>query len=271
MNLIKNAVNWIPWRIFIDIEGFYRGNDIKNILKKFNSPLIVIDPVDRNRNAAAAVSLEKLLEFKTACKFFLKNPSLSFFFPKPISPITLKEFKEIRSHRNTHIVCILLHIKNISPDIIWGIGLKIAKKMRNILEKNDFKILDVGVWTDEKKILTILFESENICLSNVKKHIGPPVGSSNEMDFIKKYFNMGNIVAGPYIEGRRWIVYKPRKYTKINDLIMDKLGQIGSIEKILERSEITVFFDEDIFNIKTPSFLIYLKKWIIKKYKWIKI
>ena len=63
----------------------------------FNEPLIVVDPVDKNRNVAAAVSLQKMSEFVAASRNFLKDPSISYFHPKNISydlNSIKEEFKE---------------------------------------------------------------------------------------------------------------------------------------------------------------------------------
>lgn len=269
INLLRNAIKWIPWRTYIDIENFY-GGDMQKIFKKFNSPIVVIDPVDKNRNAAAAVSMKKLLEFKTASKFFLNKPSFKFFFPEATKPITLNEFQQIIYSRKTYVVCLLLPIKIMSPDIIWGIGFKVSRKLRNILEKYDYRVLDIGVWTDEREILAILFEVENISLPYVKKHLGPPVGSVNEMDFIKKYFHKGEMVAGPFIEGGRWVVYKPRRYVSIRDLLLEYVFQISNVRKFLSKDKIYFLLNEEVLKtVKDKSFLIYLKEWLVKKYKWL--
>ena len=46
---------------------------------KLNSPIILVDPTYKQRNALAALSDETFEKFKSACKKFLKNPSLKSF------------------------------------------------------------------------------------------------------------------------------------------------------------------------------------------------
>ena len=50
-----------------------------NSVKRFESPVIIIDPTDPIRNAGAAVSLTSLSIFKLSSKAFIKNPSEDYF------------------------------------------------------------------------------------------------------------------------------------------------------------------------------------------------
>jgi len=50
--------------------------------KKFDTPIVIIDPIDSNRNLGAAISVENIGKFILVCRAFLKKPSLSFFKPK---------------------------------------------------------------------------------------------------------------------------------------------------------------------------------------------
>ena len=52
--------------------------------KKFDSPVVIIDPIDNNRNLGTAISMDNLGKFVLASRAFLKKPSKNFF-KKPIS------------------------------------------------------------------------------------------------------------------------------------------------------------------------------------------
>lgn len=67
----------------IDLENYGTSN-------KFKDPLIAIDPVDKNRNVAAALSMQKFSEFIVASRNFLDNPNESYFQEKEIQ--TSKEY-----------------------------------------------------------------------------------------------------------------------------------------------------------------------------------
>src|SRR3989338_5938399 len=85
LNLIKNAAKWNS-RVIVDAQGYYKGKDVFKLVNtsKLISPLIVIDPVQKDRNAAAALSIEKFEAFKKASIEFLKKPSKEFFARKDL-------------------------------------------------------------------------------------------------------------------------------------------------------------------------------------------
>jgi tRNA nucleotidyltransferase (CCA-adding enzyme) len=69
-------------KIIIDIEKDYKKKE--NILmdlnsSKLGSPVILIDPTFKQRNALAALSEETFSRFKQAAEKFLKNPSIKSF------------------------------------------------------------------------------------------------------------------------------------------------------------------------------------------------
>ena len=75
-SVLRAASMWRP-PVYIDPEGL---GDERLLRKKYrDSPMIVVDPVDPHRNAAAAVSKEKLALFVAASKLYLEKPSPRFF------------------------------------------------------------------------------------------------------------------------------------------------------------------------------------------------
>ncbi|MBT3814943.1 hypothetical protein HOG07_05900, partial [Candidatus Woesearchaeota archaeon] len=73
--LLKSSLKWKNKQV-IDPEKYYQGKDVFfNLNKsKLQSPLIIIDPVDKNRNAAAALSEERFAQFKKLAKKYLDQP-----------------------------------------------------------------------------------------------------------------------------------------------------------------------------------------------------
>src|SRR5213594_2878126 len=57
--------------------------------RAFPEPLIVVDPVDPNRNVASAVSVEQLATFVHSAREYLRAPSERFFFPRPAKAMTI--------------------------------------------------------------------------------------------------------------------------------------------------------------------------------------
>ena len=84
---------------------------MENPTKKFDSPVVIIDPVDNNRNLGTAISMDNLGRFVLASRAFLKKPSKKFF-KKPFSKRIMKN--------NDKIVVVQFRFKDRSDDIIWG-------------------------------------------------------------------------------------------------------------------------------------------------------
>jgi tRNA CCA-adding enzyme len=85
-------------KLVIDSANFYKNK--KEVLiemneSKINSPIILVDPTFRHRNALAGLSMETFLKFKKACTNFLKNPSLELFERKGVYE-NFKNLKEAR-------------------------------------------------------------------------------------------------------------------------------------------------------------------------------
>ncbi len=69
-------------REIIDIDKLHK--DKRTVMldmnsAKLQSPIILVDPTYRQRNAIAALSEETFLKFQKTCRDFLKNPSEEFF------------------------------------------------------------------------------------------------------------------------------------------------------------------------------------------------
>jgi len=171
LNLIKTASKWQD-KVVIDIQKYYKGKDVFKLVNtsKLVSPLIVIDPVQKDRNAAAASSAEKFELFKKAAQNFLKNPSSGFFIKKSLDEIFLKE-------KSTNKKLIKISVKPLAGkiDVVGSKLLKIYEFSANELNKYNFKTLKAG-WEWDKKndaIFYFLFESKMLP-KNIEIE-GPPL------------------------------------------------------------------------------------------------
>ncbi len=82
LKFIKEIAKSKNEKIIIDIEKHYKNK--KNVLldinsSKLDSPIILIDPTYKQRNALAALSKETFEKFRNECKKFLENPSEEAF------------------------------------------------------------------------------------------------------------------------------------------------------------------------------------------------
>ena len=164
-NFIKKASQWSQEEI-IDPEKNYKNKaKIKSTLNPSkHSHLIVIDPVQKSRNIAAALSEKKYKEFISICNKFLHNPSTSFFEKKKFSLSELKQPGE-------NVIYIELQPLQGKKDIVACKILKVLDFLKDRMELNSFKVKDLGFEFD--KIGRIWLILENELLSETRKHYGP--------------------------------------------------------------------------------------------------
>ena len=263
---LENVAEWRP-PIIIDIEGYYSP---KEALKKFkNKELIVIDPVDPNRNVAAAVSRRSLAVFIAASRRYLAKPSLSYFFP---SYPNINAF-EIMSSRRTSLVALLLDISglNLVPDILWGELKRTMKSIYKFIENHDFKVVDYDAWSDEKDLALIVVEVEEHTLPQYKLHVGPPIYNRDHSErFLEKYLS-DKQVYGPWIgEDGRWRILKPRRYRRAYDLLLDNIEKLVNAPD-LSRAPKRILGEAEILELirKNKEILQWIKRFLYKKPSWL--
>ena len=266
------------WRIgfVIDVENHY--SSIREVKEKFKEhPLIVIDPVDPNRNVAAAVSEKSLSTFIAASKYYLKMPSLNFFYPQ-IGEVTIKDVMKEISSRDTDILCLTLPIPKKPSDVIWGLLRRNLINTVNVLKKFDFKIVDYDVWCDEEKQAVFVIELEKAVLGSTVKSIGPPVFLEPDATyFLKKYLESKETIAGPWIEKSRWVVLKKRKYREAKELLLNRLiSQCLSsvLKEYIEEHGFEIYVNNEIRKyiekLGSKDFIVFLTKFLRKKPLWLK-
>lgn len=183
--------------------------------KNFNDPLVAVDPVDKNRNVAASLKLQKMSEFVVASSNYLKNPSSEYFKSKPI--INSKKFLIDKfNSRGTESLVITFKPPNIPADAVYPQIKKTEYSITKVAESLDFKVLGSSSWTDEKELVAIILEFETWRLPPVKKHLGPQIWDREHQErFLKKYGE------NAWIENDRWVVDIPRDYTTVYELLSD--------------------------------------------------
>jgi tRNA nucleotidyltransferase (CCA-adding enzyme) len=153
----------------------------QSAIEKFRSPIIIIDPIDSNRNLGAAISAECLAKFVLASRLFLKAPSTKFFI-KSSRPNT-KIISDIKSN----LLIIEFKIQIRSPDILWGQLKKKLTSISNQLANTGFEIIKKFCFTDEQEQAVFIFMIKHTNLSKLNLNVGPKIFLKNETDsYIKK-------------------------------------------------------------------------------------
>jgi len=276
INVLKNAVKWKPEEI-IDIENYYTKKDYLKLRKQFKRQvLILIDPTDRSRNAAAAISGTSFYTFKRMAKVFLEDPSDEVFFEEKYEPITENELITLQMKRRTELILVYFKPPNVVPDILWPQLRRFADRLEGILKENEFEVLRKDVYTNEKDIAIVLIEMQISKLPTVDKRVGPIIFDLDDSErFITKYKN--RVLSGPFIEDDYWCVEVKRKFLTARDKLLDSLKEKESIlkakgipkyiaEKVSKKFEI-ISENEGIMKLvrMDENFGIFLRKFFYKK------
>ncbi|MBR9706865.1 MAG: CCA tRNA nucleotidyltransferase, partial [Candidatus Diapherotrites archaeon] len=100
---LEAASKW-NYHHVIDLGKHYRIK--KEAVKKFSTPLIVIDPTDKKRNVGAAVSDNVFAKFVHYSREFIKNPSEEYFRVKQIKPKKVSDIRKKMSEKGTYFIAI---------------------------------------------------------------------------------------------------------------------------------------------------------------------
>jgi tRNA nucleotidyltransferase (CCA-adding enzyme) len=273
--VLKGALRWEAQHV-VDIERYYVGKETPKAL--FHEPLVFIDPIDPERNVAAAVSSERIGDLKAAARAFLADPSTRFFKPKILEPMKVDQLRNLMRNRGTDILFIRIPCQKISPDIIWGELTKSSKALRKLLELDDFQVLNCEPWSDEDTQAVMVIELTSAHLPSVKVHEGPPAGNPNQDKFLDTHLHNEKRMAGPWIKDGRWHVELKRDYTNAKHLIEEKLrkedptalGLSKDIGKWMkEKGEVALNEDISPFYSDNQGFAEFLTRYFSKRPSWL--
>ncbi|HSG73619.1 MAG TPA: CCA tRNA nucleotidyltransferase [Nitrosopumilaceae archaeon] len=147
--------------------------------KKFDTSIIIIDPIDSNRNLGAAISNENLGKFILASRAFIKKPSMSFF--------KIKQNQQIFKKNLENSIVIKFNYKQRSPDIIWGQVKRAASSLAVQLEIEGFQVLRHSGIADEKNEVFLIFLLQSLKIEDNFLRDGPDYFFETESEtFITK-------------------------------------------------------------------------------------
>ncbi len=204
--LLKSAEQW-KGQIVLDIERHYGEHELAG---RFLAPLVVVDPVDRDRNVSAVVSKTSVSRLVYSAREFLKKPKEEFFFSEK-KPFSLQKAKELMESRGSTFICLFFKAPEVVPDILWPQLKRAEKNLAKQLELEEFVLLGHAHWSDEEKHCALLFEFSSCCLPAVRKAPGPPTFQPVDCEnFVEKHAKSPH---GVWIEGDRLVALEKRKHT----------------------------------------------------------
>ncbi|MGB2842374.1 MAG: CCA tRNA nucleotidyltransferase [Halobacteriota archaeon] len=220
--LLRNASKWqYGERIEIEGGGKYKGEDA----------LIVIDPVDPNRNVAAAVSPDSFCRLIDAARDFLTCPDASFFAMEKKKEMSRAEFMKCVEERGTEFVMVLFEAPDVVEDILFPQLRKAEASVTNLIERNGFTVYRSDVSVEGDKAF-LIFELLVWNLPQVKKHVGPPVTSKYHSEQFKSKYKPFSF--RKRIENGRYVVEVERKYTDVVGLLKNELRSCSLGKQVSE-------------------------------------
>lgn len=132
--------------------------------KKFDTSIVVIDPIDSNRNLAAAISDENIGKFILISRAFKKKPGFEFFKTKK---------SRISNRFWNNLLIVKFNFKARSPDIIWGQIKRATSTLSIQLELGGFTVLRSKSYTDQQNKACLLFFLESTKISKIYSKEGP--------------------------------------------------------------------------------------------------
>lgn len=236
-DVIKKASEW-KLKTFIDVENLWEGQG--KIL--FDEPLIVIDPVDKNRNVAAAVSEENMAKFIHHCRKFLSEPSIELFFKTEKEKMTKEDVIKFMKERGTKFISVFYEHPYINPNNLYPQLEKTRKTLVKQMENFKFKIMNSSSFASRNKSMMI-FEFEVFELPNVEIINGPPIDAPlNHQDaFMSHHKNTK-------LSGWRWSATSKRKFTGAEYCLKFLTTQKHGFGKDFLNLDGKIYCDEEILE-----------------------
>jgi tRNA nucleotidyltransferase (CCA-adding enzyme) len=229
-------VNMGSFQKTIDAFSHMRGKlRIGNpeIVEKFESAAIVIDPTDETRNAAAAISAENLSRMKF-CSRLYANGKLPDYGQNESGG------NKNKAERGTSIRIFRLRKPDLTDDILYPQVMRFKNSLWEIMERNDLRPVAWEICTENH--IEVLIESENRAVPALKIHEGPPVDEPSSLDFYSKWINMKKS-RGPYISGDRLYVDLIRDQKTVEDVVGEGLKNVNIGKNIDDQKEAMEIID----------------------------
>jgi tRNA nucleotidyltransferase (CCA-adding enzyme) len=255
--VLQAASSWRPGQR-LDLEG--------HSAVRHNEPLIVVDPVDPRRNVAAALTLDKMLQFAGAARSFLAEPKLDFFFPPQLQSLSDEELIAQVNARGTMPILLEFAAPDVVEDVLYPQLHKAEGSIKALLELNGFLLLrsDVSTYRDRA---VMLFEMQVWQLSKACQRIGPPAWEAEHAArFLAAH---PRPLSGPYIANGKVVVEEARQYTSARDLLAMEIANLSLGKHLCAsiREGHNIYVGLELLGIKDEGFRIFLAHYFRAKFR----
>ena len=193
--LLKASLGW-KLKEVVDVAGYFKGKNVMFELNKSKtqSPIIVIDPVDKFRNAAAALSDEKFSLLRKVAKKYLNKPDASLFERKEV--IYDKLLLEAKKKKQNLVFFNVIAHKG-KDDVVGAKLMKVFEHMKKKLSVFDIAKSDWD-WERGPKAVFYFFTKKKE-LPKTEIRIGPPTKMKDHVKRFKKLHKKTSVKNGKIV------------------------------------------------------------------------
>lgn len=215
---LVESSKWRP-QVYIDPEGV--GNEAKLRSKYRDSPIIVVDPVDPDRNAAASVTKEKLALFILASNLYLRSPHPGYFH------ITGSGGVEA-SGPALMVVCRGDYIREPEESILGKLR-RVALLISSTLRDRGFRVTWFSYASDfvERAVALVGLESLELPELEYRRGLRPWDDIEGAVRFLLKRFDEGGVVwvnEEGFLDGIR---HRPYRWAR--KVVEEMLGRVAEV------------------------------------------
>ncbi len=181
IGVLKASQKWLPGDV-IDVEKLLKGKPAFTVLNKskLQSPLIIIDPVQHSRNAAAALDMESFVRFKKKAALFLKKPSIDFFVRSYLSPEQIQQ-----KYKGKATIVAVQPIEG-KEDVSGSALHKAFQHFEAQAANNGFSLKESDWEWDKKGHALLWFVARKEPIDKTFLHPGPPAKFPQHVEKFKK-------------------------------------------------------------------------------------
>jgi tRNA nucleotidyltransferase (CCA-adding enzyme) len=235
LKTIEKVANWqTPVRIVLNQDDI-------DCLAPFDDAFVVIDPVDKKRNVASAVSMTQLSRFIASARSFQNKPTTEFFSGTP----KIQTYHQLVTWaNNVPLVAIEFEVEGMLKDIVWSKVRRLSNKLTSHLEAQKFTVLKSTIYYEEKsKYAYIIMMLDMLTLPKFERTTGPFV---SDMTNSQKFVDNSKTIYGPFVKDDRWYCVKARKLTEIKDIFDDFSSSNFDIKS-------SIFVEQEIIKLYTKN------------------
>lgn len=195
--------------------------------RAFEEPLVVVDPVDGSRNAAAAVSRDKLDLLIEAAGAFLADPTEAFFFPADLEPLDAEALSDLVEGDDHVALGVAFARPDAVDDTLYPQLRKSGRGIRELLQREGFTVRRSGVYAGPDRCLLVWVVSPRR-LPETYVHRGPPVDVADHGERFRAKWEDHPDAAGPVMErDGRLFVEVSRDHRGPGEVVLAHLDEVG--------------------------------------------